>query len=181
MKMTLKLTRKLALIGIMLFVILFAAWYFGSQHLSPRRAAYQTSSQMANEQQALLTRMSHEGRSEEDLQSELEDLEIYLPFEENTDQLLESLNALQQGLDVEIEQIIKLEGESNIPAEGFTVSQTMFQVEVIYSDLDDLRQLITDFTEVDRIIELVSLSYEQLDENSGTGSFTIRTYYQGEE
>jgi Tfp pilus assembly protein PilO len=174
------MTRKLLLIGLALAILLFFVWKVGTEtYLAPVQQNYEISKRLLDTNQALLARMENEERTKEQLEEELNELEVYLPFEEEANQLLESLNELQQGLDVDITQVVKLPAESNIEAEGLSVMQSVFQVEVDYTNLNDFRQLIEDFTTVERTISLQSLNYDNSNTGTGSGTFVIRTYYQG--
>lgn len=174
-----KLTRKLTIIGIGLLLLLILAWHFGNQMIvEPYRQTYQSSSSLLNEQEALLIRMQNEDRSLQELEGEYEELQEYLPVTINTDQMVRELDELAEGLDVDIERITKLTNEATESVE-YDLMQVEYHVDFSYQNIQDVYTMIEDFTEMERIIELPALDYAQSGSNDGTGSFTVRTYYQG--
>lgn len=174
-----RLTRKLALIGVGLILVLFLMWHFGNQMIvEPYRQTYQSSSSLLDEQEALLIRMQNEERSLEQLEAEYEELQTFLPISSNTDQILRELDDLAEGLDVEIERITQVTTEATESVE-YDLMQTEYHVDITYQSIQDVYTMVEDFTELERIIELPTLEYTQSGTSDGTGSFTVRTYYQG--
>lgn len=176
--MTVRWNRWYLVLAAVILGIIFSLFYVAeNQFVAPEREIAERSSRILEEQNALLSRADQQQQTEEEWLDDLEAVHIHLPQTEDADHLIQEINELIPSDTIEVERLIKDEGQSGIVSEVTSMYQLLYRMEINFSSLDDFHSLTDDLIHADRFIEIVEVEYHQVDTNSWEGFLLLRAYY----
>ncbi|QII81431.1 hypothetical protein [Jeotgalibaca arthritidis] len=173
-----RLSISILLIMVLTLVLVFL--YGENNLLADVKEQADRSSRIVEEQKSLLASYPADEELLGDYQSQYEETNNFLPEGEQIDKELLILEKSARRNEVTLKNISRASDPQEITEIEGHYFKSSYQVDIVASHSDNMKDLIADLTNGERIWNIYSFNFTKVENNSYNGSFTVDLYYHDE-
>lgn len=176
--MIIKWTRESLLVLLTLIMVLIALLYYGNRLIiDPVKVTADTSSQVVNEQDILLNTYPPAEDLRQELEEEYTDTTQFIPSGERINEAVVLIQQIAESNDVNLTQMSRLDDNQTVEGLAENFLKSTYQIELESASAANLRNMLDQLNEQDRLWNSQVFSYQRESEDVITGSLIIDLYY----